>query len=134
MKDAMKSKDKVKLEVVRFLRSAVKNWEIDNGPADDAAVQKIVATQVKQTKESIDEYNKGGRQDLVNAEKEKLAILETYLPEQLSEEELIKIVDEVLAQNPDSKPGPLVGQVMAKVKGQADGGTVAKLVNQRANK
>lgn len=133
MKDAMRSKDRVKLDVVRFLRSDIKNWEIDNGPADDTAIQKIIAKQVKQIKEANADYAKAGRTDLVKAEEEKLKVLMTYLPAQLDEADIIQIIDQVIAQNSDLKMGPLVGQVMKEVKGQADGATVSKLVAQRLN-
>ena len=72
MKQAMKDGDKVKLAVVRFLRSEIKNYEIDHGEQDDAGVEKIVAKQVKQVKESIEEYQKAGRNDLVSEEEAKL--------------------------------------------------------------
>lgn len=130
MKQAMKDKDKVKLGVVRFLRSEIKNFEIDNGEQDDAGVEKIIAKQVKQVKESIAEYQKAGREDLVEEETPKLKVLETYLPEQMADEDLQKIVDEVLATLENPEMGPAIGQVMAKVQGKADGGRVSAMVRQ----
>jgi uncharacterized protein len=130
MKQAMKSGDKVKLGVVRFLRSEIKNFEIDNGEQDDAGIEKIIAKQVKQVKESISEYQKAGRDDLVAEEEPKLKILEGYLPEQLSDEEIQVIVDEVLDGMDNPEMGPVIGQVMGKVQGKADGGRVSALVRQ----
>ena len=128
MKQAMRDGDKVRLGTIRFLRAEIKNFEIDHGEQDDAGVEKIVAKQVKQVKESISEYKKGGRDDLVSAEEAKLKILEEYLPEQLSDDEIKSIIDEVLSGNDEPQMGPVIGQVMAKVQGKADGGKVAQLV------
>lgn len=130
MKQAMKGGDKVKLSVVRFLRSEIKNYEIDHGEQDDAGIEKIVAKQVKQVKESIEEYHKAGRDDLVAAEEPKLKILEAYLPEQMSDEEVQSIIDKVLKNTENPQMGPVIGQVMAKVQGKADGGKVSGLVRQ----
>jgi uncharacterized protein YqeY len=130
MKTAMKAGDKVKLNVVRFLRSAIKNHEIDHGEQDDAGVEKIVAKQAKQIKESIEEYQKAGRDDLVSEEEAKLEVLSAYLPEQMSDEELQEAIKEVLAGVENPQMGPIIGQVMAKVQGKADGSRVSQLVKQ----
>lgn len=130
MKQAMKDGDKVRLAVVRYLRSEIKNYEIDHGEQDDAGIEKIVAKQVKQVKESIEEYQKAGRDDLVSEEKAKLKILEEYLPEQMSDEELQAIIDEVLQSTENPQMGPVIGQVMKKVQGKADGNKVSQLVRQ----
>jgi uncharacterized protein YqeY len=135
MKTAMKAKDTVKLGVIRVLRSEIRNFEIDNGEQDDAGVMKVLQRQVKQIKESIEEYSKAGRDDLVSEEEAKLAVVEAYLPEQMSDEEVIAIIDEVLAAAEDtSSVGPLIGQVMAKVNGLADGKRVSALVMQQLKK
>lgn len=130
MKQAMKDGDKVKLAVVRFLRSEIKNYEIDHGEQDDAGVEKIVAKQVKQVKESIEEYQKAGRSDLVLEEEAKLKFLEEYLPEQMSDEEIQAVIDEVLQGVDSPQMGPVIGQVMGKVHGKADGNKVSQLVRQ----
>jgi len=128
MKLAMKSRDQIKLDTVRFLRSAVKNWEIDHGAASDADIHKIIATQIKQVKESIEGYLQGGSEDRANEEKSKLDILEGYLPTQLTDEELRAIVTEAIAQAPSKDLGPIIGLAMKKVAGKADGGRVSALV------
>jgi uncharacterized protein len=128
MKQAMKSGDRVRLDAIRFLRSEIKNYEIDHGDQDDAGVETLIAKQTKQMRESIEEYKKGGRQDLADDEQAKLTILEKYLPEQMSDEELQVIVNEVLAHTPTPQMGPVIGQVMSRVKGKADGGRVSALV------
>ncbi len=130
MKQAMKDGDKVKLGVVRFLRSEIKNFEIDHGEQDDAGIEKIIAKQVKQVKESIAEYQKAGRDDLVATEKPKLKILASYLPEQMSDEEIQAVINEVLETMEKPEMGPVIGQVMARVQGKADGSRVSALVRQ----
>ncbi len=131
MKEAMKSGDKTKLNVVRFLRSQIKNFEIDHGEQDEAGLEQIVAKEVKQVKESIEEYRQAGREDLVEAEESKLEILHKYLPEQLADQELAEIVQKVIDQANLSEVGPIIGQVMARVKNQADGSRVAELVREK---
>lgn len=131
MKTAMKARDTVKLSVIRFLRSEIKNYEIDHGEQDDQGVQKIIATQVKQTKDAITEFDKGGRQDLVDQELAKVEVLESYLPEQLTDEELQQIVSEVVAKQGGKNMGQLMSAVMAQVQGRAAGNRVAAMVKQQ---
>ncbi|MGD9129440.1 MAG: GatB/YqeY domain-containing protein [Candidatus Woesebacteria bacterium] len=130
MKQAMKARDSKTLGVLRLLLSELKNVEIDHGEQDDAGVERIIRRMVKQWREAIEEYKKGNREDLVTEAKEKITVLEKYLPKQMSDEELKKIVETVIAATDSKQAGPLIGQVMAKVKGQADGKRVAAMVNQ----
>lgn len=130
MKQAMKDRDMAKLTTLRTLLSEIKNFEIDNGEQDDAGVQKVVAKVAKQVNESITEYGKGGREDLVAEEKAKLEVLEAYLPQQMSDEELRNIVQEVVDQSSDKNMGPIIGQVMKKVTGQAEGNRVSQMVRE----
>ncbi|HEX7018131.1 MAG TPA: GatB/YqeY domain-containing protein [Patescibacteria group bacterium] len=131
MKQAMRDRDTVKLGVVRFLMSEIKNYEIDNGEQDDAGVMKIIQKQVKQMKDAISEFEKAGRSDLVEEESQKVAILETYLPQQMSDDELAKIVDEVLTEAAHTQMGPVMAEVMKRVAGQADGGRVSAMVRSK---
>ena len=133
MKTAMKAREAEKLGTIRFLLSAIKNAEIDAGELDDAGIQKVIATQVKQIKESIEEYKKGGREDLVTAEQGKLKVLSAYLPEQMSDEELKQIIQSVIDQSSDKNMGPIIGQVMKQVAGKADGQRVSQLVRELLN-
>lgn len=131
MKEAMKAKDTETLGTIRLLRSEIKNFEIDNGEQDDAGVQKIVARMIKQWKDAINDYKAGGREDLVVEAQQKLKVLEKFLPAQMSEEAVRKLVAEVVVEaGADAKPGPVTGMVMKKVAGKADGGLVAKLVKE----
>ena len=100
MKTAMKEKDQLKLDTIRFLQSAIKNREIDSRPtpltSDD--VMAVIKKLVKQRKESIEQYQNASRQDLADKEMSELKILETYLPAQMSREQIEKIVADVIAE------------------------------------
>jgi len=130
MKQAMKDKNAEKLVMLRLLRSEIKNVEIDHGEQDDAGVQKIVAKLLKQWNDAKSDYEKGGRDDLVKEAESKIVVLESYLPEQMSDDELKKIVKEVIDQSGQTQVGPIIGQVMKKVAGKADGGKVSQLVKE----
>lgn len=132
---AMKAKETETLRVLRNVISAVKNAEIDHkGDFDDAAVQAVVAAQVKQLKDALAEFEKGGREDLASQNRGDIAILETYLPAQLTDEELSQIVSETLAQmgiTTKADMGKAMGAVMAKVAGRADGTRVKIMVSEQ---
>lgn len=128
MKNAMRARDSVTLGAIRFLQAEVRNVEIDHGEQDDAGVEKIVARQIKQMRDSISEYEKGGREDLVAEEQAKIAVLEKYLPQQLSDAELESLVKTVMAENPDAQMGQLIGLVMKQTAGRADGGRVSGMI------
>lgn len=130
MKDAMRAKDTVKLTVVRMIRSEVKNYEIDNGEADDEAVAKIVKTMVKQQKDALNDFKNADRQDLVEETEAKIEAFEVYLPKQMTDEELDAVVAEVVANSPVKDFGPLMGQVMKKVGSAADGGRVSQALKK----
>lgn len=130
MKNAMRAKDTVRLGVIRFLRSEIKNIEIDHGDQDDAGVLKIIAKQVKSMKDANSEYQKGGREDLVEENNTKIKILEEYLPQQLSDEELETIVKKVVDSAEEKHMGKIIGSVMKEVDGKADGGRVSQLVRK----
>lgn len=132
MKAAMKEKEsgKLKLSVIRMARSAIKNIEIDKKKelSDDETIV-VIAREVKQRRDSIEEFSKAGRQDIVDTLQQEIAILMPYLPEQLTEEEIRSLVKEVIAEVQPQGPrdmGKVMGKLMPKVKGKADG----KLVNQ----
>ena len=130
MKEAMKAHDADTLGTLRLILSELKNFEIDNGAQDDAGVQKIIARMIKQWKDAMNDYQKGGRQDLVDEAQIKLNVLEKFLPAQMSEEEVRAIVQEVVSSMPQGEPGPVTGMVMKKVAGKADGSLVSRLVRE----
>lgn len=130
MKNAMRAREMETLTTIRLLMSEIKNFEIDNGEQDDAGVQKIVSRMIKQWKDAINDYKAGNRADLVEEAEKKLVVLEQFLPAQMSEDEVRKIVTEVIATVTEVKPGPVTGMVMKKVAGKADGALVAKIVKE----
>ncbi|MEL7646738.1 MAG: GatB/YqeY domain-containing protein [Sedimentibacter sp.] len=132
LKEAMKSKSKVKKDVVTMVRAAVKQREVDERvELADADIVDIIAKQIKQKKDSIPDFEKGNRQDLIDLTNEEIKILLEYLPPQLSDEELDSIVkqaiDETGAQTKKDL-GKVMALIMPKVKGKADGKHVNEIV------
>jgi uncharacterized protein len=129
---AMKAKENKKLTTLRGLTAAIKNAIIDHdGDFTNEDTEKIVARQVKQLKDAMKDFEAGGREDLVEQNKIEISVLETYLPEQMSDEELQEIVSQVIFETGASSPadmGKIMGKVMAKVQGKADGNKVKEAV------
>ncbi|RHG11957.1 GatB/YqeY domain-containing protein [Megamonas funiformis] len=136
MKAAMKAKEdgKQKLAVIRMVRSAIRQTEIDGQKElDDNDIIALISKEVKMRKDSIDEFKKGGREDLVAQTEAEIAVLMPYLPEQLSEEEVRALVKEAIAATNATTPkdmGKVMGQLMHKVKGRADGKMVNTIVKE----
>lgn len=130
MKNAMRARDSAKLDVIRFLRSEIKNIEIDHGDQDDAGVLRIVARQIKSMKDANTEFINAGREDLAKDNDSKIALLETYMPAQLSDSELEAIVKSTIESSEDKNMGKIIGQVVAKTEGQAEGGRVSQMVRK----
>jgi uncharacterized protein len=128
LKNAMRSGETVKRDTIRFLMSSIKNFEIDNGAQDDAGILKLIAKELKQINESIAEYGAGGRQDLVDAEKPKAEILQAYLPQQMSDEDLKAKLEPVVTANAGANFGELMKAAMPAVAGQADGKRVSEML------
>lgn len=138
MVSAMKNRDKETLATVRMLKAAVQNEQIEQGhdltPDEEVAV---MAREYKQRKESLEEFEQAGRQDLVDKTKAEMKVVEKYMPQQLSAADVKKIVDETIkAVNASSMKdfGKVMGAVMPKVKGQADGKLVNQTVKEELNK
>lgn len=135
IKLAMKSQDKERLSVVRMLKSDIQMAELNKkGDLTDDEVIAIVSKQIKMRNDSIKEFEKGGRTDLIEAANSEINILKEYLPEQLSEEEVIKIIDDVFNKvNPTSSSdmGKIMGLLNPLVKGKADMGFVSKIVKEK---
>jgi len=135
MKQAMKNQDKFKLSVIRMIRSSVKNLEIDQRRSlDDSEVLEVLSRELKQRKDSLLEFEKAGRDDLVADLTKEIAIISEYLPKQLEEDELKDIVDQTVAETGASSKadmGKVMAALMPKVKGRADGKLVNQLVQQR---
>lgn len=138
LKQSMLAKDELKTSVLRLLLSSINYYETNKGgagySATDEDVLSVIQTQVKQRKDSIEQYTKAGRTELADKEKAELEILQSYLPEQMSEGEVSKLVDEVVAQTGATSMadvGKVMGALMPKVKGKADGTLVSSLVKQK---
>jgi len=131
LKSAMKASDSLKVSVLRMAKSSIKNREIDTRKelSDDDIIH-ILNTLAKQRRESIEQFSKGGRQDLVEKETRELAILQSYLPEQMTSDELDRIVLEAIKESSAAGTndiGKVMRIVMPRTKGAADG----RLVSQR---
>ena len=134
MKQAMKNKEKDRLSVIRMVRSSLQNEAIKLGRELTEEDELTVLTrEVKQRKDSLLEFDKAGREDLVNNVESEIKVLEAYLPTQLTDKELEQIVQETISEvGATSKKdfGKVMSAIMPKVKGKADGSVVNKLVQQ----
>ena len=135
LKDAMRNKAASKRTVIRTLMSAIKNAEIDSqSELDDDGIIIVFTKQAQQRKDSIEAYQKAERQDLVDNEKAELDFISQFLPAQMSEEEIQKLVDKVInelnATNP-SDMGKVMGKLMPQIKGKADGKLVNSIVSSK---
>ena len=136
MKEAMRAKDSVRLDAIRFLQSAIKYKEVEVRPnaitSDD--VLSVIKKLVKQRKESIEQFKAASRQDLVDKEMTELKVLETYLPAQMTAEQIATVVAEVI-QKTGAKTikemGLVMKEVMAKTAGAADNKTVSEIIKQK---
>lgn len=132
---AQLARDEVKVSTLRLLISEIKNAEIaKGGQLLEEDLISVVQKEAKKRKEAIEAFRLGGREDSAKKEESELAILSAYLPAQMSTEELTKLVDEAineLGANSVADMGKVIGVVMGKVKGQADGGTVSGIVKQK---
>ncbi len=131
LKLALKASDRLKVSALRMVKAALKNRQIDKrGELSEEDIISVISTLAKQGKESIEQFSKAGRQDLAEKERQELLILQSYLPKQLTTEELDAIIVETLEET-SSKGiedfGKVMRIVMPRVKGAADG----KIVNQR---
>ena len=137
LKTAMLSKDVVTRDTLRMLISDIKKFEIDERvEADDAIISNLINKNVKQRRDSIDQFKNGGRDDLVATEKEQLDVILKYLPEQLSEEEIHTLIqDGINAVSAESMQdmGKLMGHLKPKFEGKADMSIVSKLVKELLN-
>lgn len=138
LKESMLAKNELKTSVLRMLLSAINYYEIQKGGAGYVAseedVLSVIGSQAKQRKDSIAEYEKAQRQELVEKEKDELEILQEYLPKQMSEEEVISLVSEAVAQTGATAMndmGKVMGALGPKLKGKADMGMVSSLVRQK---
>lgn len=138
LKQSMLAKDELKTSVLRMLLSAINYYEIQKGGAGYEATEEdvlsVIGTQAKQRKDSIEQFTNAKRDDLVGKEQKELEMLIAYLPAQMSEDEVSKLVDEAIAQTGAASIadlGKVMGALMPKTKGKADGALVSNLVKQK---
>ncbi|MGF1566970.1 MAG: GatB/YqeY domain-containing protein [Nodosilinea sp.] len=139
IKTAMKAKDKIRLETVRSIKKVILEKETlvrPSGQEDLTETQELeILTQLaKQRKDSIEQYEKAGRQELADQEAQELAIIEEYLPQQLTDVEVEAIIDDLIAQSGASSPqdmGKVMGPAMQRLKGRADGTKVQAMVKAK---
>jgi uncharacterized protein YqeY len=134
LKQALRGRDKVKCSVIRLVLAAMNNAEIARqAKLEDADIYGVIAKEIRQRKESIDAFKLGKRADLVAQEEAELAILQGYLPQQMTKEEIIaeaqKIIGEVGAQGPGDK-GKVMPKLIARLKGKADGRVINEVVTE----
>lgn len=141
LKQAMLAKDEVRTSVLRMLLSAIGYYEIQKGgagyEATDEDIQTVIQKEAKKQKDSIEQYKNAGRNELVEKESKELAILEKYLPEQMGEDEIRKLVADAIAESGASSPadmGKVMSALMPATKGKADGGLVSRIVREELAK
>ena len=137
MKTAMKAGDKDRLKVVRLILAAIKQIEVDTRQElDNTAILAVLGKMVKQRHDSIEQFDKGERKDLSAIEQAEIVVIEGYLPEQLSADEIATMVNDVIAAtNAESirDMGKVMGQIKTKAAGRADMGAVSATVKERLN-
>ncbi len=135
LRDAQLARDEVKVSTLRLLLSEAKNKEISKGESlSDEDIVSVISREVKKRKEAADSFRAGGREESAAKEELEAKILEGYLPAQMSNEELTKIVEETineLGATSFSEMGKVMGVVIGKVKGRAEGGQVSSIVKER---
>ena len=135
MKSAMKAGDKDRLRVVRLILADINRVEVDSRQElDDAGIIAVMEKAVKQRRDSIEQFNKGDRADLSAIEQDELDVIQTYLPEQLSEDELTGLVDEIIAATGAESirdMGKVMGAIKSRAAGKAEMGAVGAMVKAR---
>ena len=134
LKESLKAGNQTKLSVIRLLKSTIKNREIEKmAPLTEDEIVDVIMSAVKQRRESIEQFQKGGREDLVQKETSEIGILQTYLPQPLSEEELaseIRAVMREVGASSQKDMGRVMKTVMTRIKGRAEGVKVSSMVKE----
>ena len=134
-KDAMRAKDKQRLNPIRMVLAAIKQREIDEQiTLDDAGITSVIVKLVKQRRDSYTQYKDAGRDDLADIEANEIVALEAFLPQQLSEEEIIALIDAAIADTNAAgmqDMGKVMGIIKSKAEGRADMGKISGLIKQR---
>jgi uncharacterized protein YqeY len=135
LKDAMRARDEAKMTTLRLVLTAIKKREKEaRSLLDDQEVISVITSQIKQRRESIEQYRKAGREDLAQTEEDELQILQGYMPEQASEEEISNTLDEIIAEVGAvsmKDMGKVMKAAMAKLAGKAEGGAINAMVKAK---
>ncbi|RLA88845.1 MAG: GatB/YqeY domain-containing protein [Deltaproteobacteria bacterium] len=135
LKDAMRARDEVKMATLRLVLTAIKNREKEaRSLLEDQEVISVITTQIKQRRESIEQYRQADREDLAQREESELQILQGYMPEQVSEEEISNTLDEIIAEVGAvsmKDMGKVMKAAMAKLAGKAEGGAINAMVKEK---
>lgn len=135
LKTAMKNQDKERLSVIRMVKGAIQMSELNKKhELSDEEVIDVISKEIKSRKDSINEFKKGGREDLIEKTQNEIAILSEYLPKQLTEEELNEIIDKIFDEvKPESSKdmGKIMKELKPQVNGKADMGLVSKIVKEK---
>jgi hypothetical protein len=135
VKDAMRAKDKTRLAAIRLITAAIKQREVDERiELDDAQVTAVLDKMAKQRRESISQFEKAGRDDLIAQEVMELEIIQSYLPEQLGEDEINALIDSAMQATGATSikdMGKVMGQLKPKLQGRADMGAVSAMIKAR---
>jgi uncharacterized protein YqeY len=133
LKDAMRARDEVKMATLRLVLTAIKKREKEaRSLLEDQEVISVITTQIKQRRESIEHYRQAGREDLAQTEESELQILQGYMPEQVSEEEISNTLDEIIAEVGAVKDmGKVMKAAMARLAGKAEGGAINAMVKAK---
>ena len=135
LKQAMKAGDSLKTGALRMLLAALTNKEKEKGEElADEQIQQVIATEAKKRKEAAEAFEKGGKREMAEQEKRELEILQAYLPEQMGEEEIRKLVKEAIAKTGALSPqdmGKVMAALMPQTKGKADGALVSQIVKEQ---
>lgn len=135
LKAAMKSGDTLRRETIRSIRAQIKNLEIEKGrPLTEEEELRVLTSAAKRRKESIEQFRAGNREERAAEEEQELRIIQEYLPKQMSEEELAKLIEQTISevQAASTKDmGKVMGKIMPRVSGRADGKVVQKMVQQK---
>jgi uncharacterized protein YqeY len=131
---ALKKKEAQKLAVLRFLNAQIKDKEIEEGRREitDEEIIKLINNQIKKSKENLPLFEKENRPELIKKTKAEIEILKAYLLKQLSDQELARAIDQIMAENPAiSQPGPLIGLAVKKLAGRVDNQRLAQMISQK---
>ena len=134
LKESLKARNQLKVEVIRLLKSSIKNKEIEKlSPLTDEEILGVIISAAKQRRDSIEQFQKGGREDLVQKETSELEILQTFLPQQLSDKEVENEIKAIITETGASSPkdmGKVMKVLIPRIKGRADGAKVSSLVKE----